>query len=178
MGIYYVGAIVENFALAPLIPPIIAIGLLFVVFGDILITIVKAFPTIIKMFKNFTDPDLFMRDLTYGIFTGIQLVIWSTMDLIKGIILKIVEKFGFSDDFFGLKTDNREEELEENLQEIKCVKPTFIKYIILVICPPLYVCMNKGLNGYIYIIIDIILTMLFYFPGLLYAILICNICGS
>ena len=104
------------------------------------------------------------------------MVIWSTMDLFKGILLKIVDKLGFSDDFFGLKTDNREEELEENLQEIKCVKPTFIKYIILVICPPLYVLMSKGINGYIYIIIDIILTMLFYFPGLLYALLICKTC--
>ena len=177
MGIYYVGAIVENFAFAPIIPPIIAISLLFIVFGDILITVVKAFPKIIKMLKNLTDPELFMRDLTYGIFTGIQLVIWSSMDLLKGIVLKIADKFGFTDDFFGLKTDEtRGEELEQDLQKIQCVKPTFIKYIILVICPPLYVFMNKGINGWMYIIIDIILTMLFYFPGLLYAILICNIC--
>ena len=177
MGIYYVGAIVENFALAPIIPPIIAIGLLFVVFGDILITLVKAFPVIIKLFKNLTDPELFMRDITYGIFTGIQMVTLSSMETIKGLLLAIVSKIGFTDDFFGLKTDEtRGEELEQDLQKIQCVKPTFIKYIILVICPPLYVFMNKGINGWMYIILDIILTMLFYFPGLLYAILICNIC--
>ena len=164
----------------PIIPPIIIIGIVVIIFGDILYELVINFPKILKLFKSFTDPEIFMRDLTYGIFTGIQLVIWSSMDLIKSILLKIVEKFGFSDDFFGLKTNkNKDNQLEEDhLHEIKCVKPTFIKYIILVICPPLYVCMNKGLNGYIYIIIDIILTMLFYFPGLLYAILICNICGS
>ena len=111
---------------------------------------------------------------------GKEAVVTSRSSASESHWLKIVEKFGFSDDFFGLKTNkNKDNQLEEDhLHEIKCVKPTFIKYIILVICPPLYVCMNKGLNGYIYIIIDIILTMLFYFPGLLYAILICNICGS
>ena len=163
-------------AFTSILAPVIIIGLVAITLGDLLWTLVTSFPGILQLFKNFTDPEIFMRDLTYGIFTGIQMVIWSTMDLFKGILLKIVDKLGFSDDFFGLKTDNREEELEENLQEIKCVKPTFIKYIILVICPPLYVLMTKGINGYIYIIIDIILTMLFYFPGLLYALLICKTC--
>ena len=177
MGIYYVGAIIENFALAPIIPPIIAIGLLFVVFGDILITLVRSFPDLIKMFKNLTDPELFMRDLTHGIFTGVQLIIGSSMDLFKGILLKIADKLGFSDDFFGLKTDKkREDQLDQDLDKIQCIKPTFMKYIILVICPPLYVFMNKGFNGWMYIIIDFLLTLVFYFPGLLYAILICNIC--
>ena len=67
MGIYYVGAIVENFAFAPIIPPIIAISLLFIVFGDILITVVKAFPKIIKMLKNLTVFTTSSLDVTNSI---------------------------------------------------------------------------------------------------------------
>ena len=136
-----------------------------------------SFPDILQLFKNLTDPELFMRDITYGIFTGIQMVIWSSIDSIKKLLLAIMKKIGFTDDFFGLKTDEtRGEELEQDLQNIRCIKPTFLKYIILVICPPLYVFMVKGLNGWMYIILDIIFTMFFYFPGLLYALLICKTC--
>ena len=163
----------------PIIPPIIIIGIVVIIFGEILYEIVINFPKLLDLLKTLTDPEIFMRDLTYGIFTGIQLVILSCMDLIKGLLITIASKIGFTDDFFGLKTDEtRDEELEQELQKIQCIKPTFIKYIILVICPPLYVFMNKGITGWMYIIIDIILTMLFYFPGLLYALLICNKCGS
>jgi uncharacterized membrane protein YqaE (UPF0057 family) len=164
-------------AFTSILTPVIIIGLVAITLGDLLWKIVTSFPDILQLLKNLTDPEIFMRDITYGIFTGIQMIIMSSMDLFKGILLKIADKLGFSDDFFGLKTDkNRGDQLEQNLQKIQCVKPTFIKYIILVICPPLYVFMVKGLNGWMYIILDIIFTMLFYFPGLLYALLICKTC--
>ena len=164
-------------AFTSILTPVIIIGLVAITLGDLLWKIVTSFPDILQLLKNLTDPEIFMRDITYGIFTGIQMIIMSSMDLFKGILLKIADKLGFSDDFFGLKTDkNRGDQLEQNLQKIQCVKPTFIKYIILVICPPLYVFMVKGLNGWMYIILDIIFTMFFYFPGLLYALLICKTC--
>ena len=164
-------------AFTTILAPVIIIGLVAITLGDVLWTIVTSFPDILQLFKNLTDPELFMRDITYGIFTGIQMVIWSSIDSIKKLLLAIMKKIGFTDDFFGLKTDEtRGEELEQDLQNIRCIKPTFLKYIILVICPPLYVFMVKGLNGWMYIILDIIFTMLFYFPGLLYALLICKTC--
>ena len=164
-------------AFTTILAPVIIIGLVAITLGDVLWTIVTSFPDILQLFKNLTDPELFMRDITYGIFTGIQMVIWSSIDSIKKLLLAIMKKIGFTDDFFGLKTDEtRGEELEQDLQNIRCIKPTFLKYIILVICPPLYVFMVKGLNGWMYIILDIIFTMFFYFPGLLYALLICKTC--
>ena len=164
----------------PIIPPIIIIGIVIIIFGDIIYEIITNFPKLLKLFKSLTDPEMFMRDLTYGIFTGVQLAIWSFMDVIKGVLLTVANKLGFTDDFFGLgvKNNKAEDNVYKELNQLKCVKPTYIKYIILVICPPLYVFMNKGFNGWTYLVIDIILTMLFYFPGLLYALLICNICGA
>ena len=164
-------------AFTSILAPVIIIGLISITCGDILWTLVTTFPDLLQLFKNLTDPEIFMRDITHGIFTGVQMIISSSMDLFKGILLKIADKLGFSDDFFGLKTDKKkEDQLDQNLLEIQCIKPTFMKYIILVICPPLYIFMIKGFNGWMYIVLDIIFTMLFYFPGLLYALLICNTC--
>ena len=41
-----------------------------------------------------------------------------------------------------------------------------------ILCPPIGVFMDMGLSGWFYILICIILTLLFYFPGLIYALLI------
>ena len=68
----------------PIIPPIIIIGIVVIIFGEILYEIVINFPKLLDLLKTLTDPEIFMRDLTYGIFTGIQLVILSCMDLKTG----------------------------------------------------------------------------------------------
>ena len=44
------------------------------------------------------------------------------------------------------------------------------------LCPPFYVFLKKGLSGWIYILIDLLLTAFFYFPGLIYAVITCPIC--
>jgi len=61
--------------------------------------------------------------------------------------------------------------------EMVCAKTTLFRYVILVLCPPLYVGIYKGFKGWHYVIIDIILTLLFYFPGVLYAYIICVQCN-
>ena len=40
------------------------------------------------------------------------------------------------------------------------------------LCPPIGVFMDVGLTGWVYILICILLTLLFYFPGLIYALLV------
>ena len=60
--------------------------------------------------------------------------------------------------------------------EVMCAKTTMLQYLILIVCPPLYIAMQKGFGGWQYIVIDIILTLLFYFPGLIYAIIVCKHC--
>ena len=60
-----------------------------------------------------------------------------------------------------------------------CAKTTYLEYAAMIICPPMFVAMRKGAKGWIYIIIDTVLTLFFYFPGLIYAILVTNrICPS
>jgi len=53
-----------------------------------------------------------------------------------------------------------------------CFDTTIFRYIITFLFPPLGVFMKRGITGFGYILLCCILTMLFYFPGLIYAIII------
>ena len=158
--------------LIPIIPPILIAVVVIALFGEILYHMVVKMPELLKIIKSITDPEVFLRDLSFGIMKGIQLIMLSIVDLIRGIVRMVFKKLHISDDILG----NRNSDSGKSHSKIKCVKPTFFKYIILVLCPPLYIFMNKGINGWIYILFDILFTCMFYFPGLIYAMIICENC--
>ena len=159
-------------AFTSIIAPIIIIGLVFVTFGDIIIKIITMFPKLLRMVKSITDPEVFLRDLSFGLIKGIQMIMMSLKDMIEGIVRMVFKKLNISDDILG----NKNKDNNQAYNKVKCVKPTFLKYVILVVCPPLYVFMNKGFSGWLYILFDILFTCMFYFPGLIYAWLICENC--
>jgi len=156
----------------PLLIPIIIIGVVMALFGEVLYHIVVKFPELMKFIVTLADPELFLRDIVFGIFSGIQLVFMTIKDLIEGIIKKIFGKMGIDDDFLG--TGKNSKYYDPNA--VKCVKTSYLKYIILIVCPPLFVFMHKGFGGWMYILLDIAFTFMFYFPGLIYALLICKMC--
>ena len=172
MGVFYAEAIAEQSTLIPIVPPLILVGIALALFGEVLIMIIKQFPALLKFIVNISDPELFLRDIVFGIFSGVQLVAMTVKDLIEGIVKKIFSKIGISDDIFG--TGSNSKYYDPNA--VKCVKTSFLKYVILIVCPPLFIFMHKGIGGWMYIILDIALTFMFYFPGLMYAILICKVC--
>jgi len=155
-----------------ILAPIIILGIVIVTFGDILLKIIIEFPKALRMITKLADPELFLRDVVFGIFSGIQMVFMSVKDLIEGIIKKIFGKMGIDDDFLG--TGKNSKYYDPNA--VKCVKTSYLKYIILIVCPPLFVFMHKGIGGWMYILLDIAFTFMFYFPGLIYALLICKMC--
>ena len=157
----------------PLLIPIIIIGVVLALFGEVLYHIIVKFPEILKLISSISDPEVFLRDIVFGLFAGIQLVAMTLKDLIEGIIQKIMSKLGISDDLFGTGEQSSK---YYDPNAVKCVKTSFLKYVILIVCPPMFVFMHKGIEGWMYIILDIAFTFMFYFPGLLYAILICKIC--
>ena len=50
----------------------------------------------------------------------------------------------------------------------------YIRTIITILFPPLGVFMAKGINGFVYILGSCFLTMMFYFPGLIYSFAVIN----
>ena len=71
--------------------------------------------------------------------------------------------FGFFDGIFGNLTPGK---------KTSCGKSYYMRYMITILFPPAGVFMAKGINGIFHIIVCCFLTLLLYFPGLVYAIII------
>ena len=153
-----------------MITPIIILGFAMITMRDLFFKMIVMIPQLIKMAISIFDPEVFLRDIIFGLFTALTLVLHSVIDLVKGILIAIFNKLGFTDDFFGLKNSRKHKKCGG--KQVKCIKPTLFRYIILIVCPPLYVFMKKGMAGWIYILLDIVLTLAGYFPGLIYAVLL------
>jgi uncharacterized membrane protein YqaE (UPF0057 family) len=166
--------------LIPMVIPMIGIGIAIALFGEILITLITLLPKLFKLAMSIFTPGIFIRDLIFGIFTGIFMVLAVVGDFIKAIIETIFNTiFGQSNGGFfghGNQKDPRTGKLTNPKNRICKRPPSIIHYIVLILCPPFYIFLKKGLSGWIYILIDILLTGLFYFPGLIYALIICPFC--
>jgi uncharacterized membrane protein YqaE (UPF0057 family) len=173
-------AIASALTYIPAIGPLVMIGMTMILFGEFLIFLITEIPKLFKLALSIFTPEVFLRDLIFGLFTAIMMVIKTIGDLITGIIETIFNTiFGQSTGgFFGQGPQkNPKTGKMYNPKNKTCKRPPSIfRYIILILCPPFYIFLNKGLSGWIYILIDLLLTAFFYFPGLIYALITCPIC--
>ena len=167
-------------ALTPMLAPIILIGIAIAVFGELIVILITEIPRLLKLALSIFTPEVFIRDLIFGLITAIMLVIKSIGNIITGIIETIFNTiFGQSTGGFfgqGPQKDPKTGRMYSPKKKTCKRPPNIFKYIILILCPPFYVFINKGLSGWIYILIDLLLTGFFYFPGLIYALILCPIC--
>ena len=118
--------------------------------GKILALFPKVFETILLVF----NPKKLIDDIIYGVSFGIKSVIGGMMSSIS-----------------SGSSPNPTEETPESIPKV-CVPPTLFNLIILIICPPLALFMNIGINNFYLTIICAILTIWgYYFPGLIFAAL-------
>ena len=168
-------------ALSPMLAPIILVGIAIAVFGDLIFTLITELPKMARFAMSIFTPEVFIRDLIFGIITAVMMVIKSVGDIIIGIIETIFNTvFGQSiGGFFGQgpQKDPKTGKTYNPKKKVCKRPPSIFKYIILILCPPFYVFLKKGLSGWIYILIDLLLTAFFYFPGLIYAVITCPICS-
>jgi uncharacterized membrane protein YqaE (UPF0057 family) len=168
-------------ALTPMLAPIILVGIAIAVFGELIIMLITEIPRLLKLALSIFTPEVFIRDLIFGLITSIMLVIKSIGDIIIGIIETIFNTvFGQSTGGFfgqGPQKDPKTGKIHYPKKKVCKRPPGIFKYIILILCPPFYVFLKKGLSGWIYILIDLLLTAFFYFPGLIYAVITCPICS-
>ena len=113
----------------------------------------------------------FIKDLLFGIIIGIEMMMTGIMDILFGKVQENGEKVpGFKNGLFpnGIFGTKDGDEVE-----ITCLKPTFLRLLLMVLCPPFSVFMKYGLlRGWLWITLCIILTYYFYyFPGLLFSAL-------
>lgn len=55
-----------------------------------------------------------------------------------------------------------------------CINKVYWRYFLTMLCPPAGVFMSYGLRGWVQIIICCVLSLLYYIPGLIYAIIVMN----
>ena len=167
--------------LIPMIIPMIVVGVVLGLFGEVLFMLLKFVPKFLRLALKIFNPELFIRDLLFGIFTGLYMIVDVFVDAIKGIIETTFNTiFGQKNGGIfgqGKQKDPKTGKYFSPKDKICKRPPSIINYIILILCPPFYMFMKKGLNGWFYVLIDILLTITFYFPGLIYAIILCPICG-
>lgn len=129
----------------------------------LVLELLKIIPKIIELATTIFSPDKLLNDVIYGSITGIT-------SMITAIFENLSNLFGESEPkkedgtggVFGI----------EDKKKAVCVKPTIINLIILIVCPPLALYLNKGLRSIFMVIICGLMTYyMYYFPGFLFAAL-------
>jgi uncharacterized membrane protein YqaE (UPF0057 family) len=151
------GGIVDTIVsmLKGIIKMFIALFKIIVVFFELFISAMKIVPIIF-------DPPRLMDDIMFAVSFGLN---------------TIFKKFGESATSGANRPEDENAEKGPfgvtNKKQAKCIDPTFSTILLLIICPPLAIFMKLGfLKGFVSAIIcGVLCVKLFYFPGLLFAIL-------
>jgi uncharacterized membrane protein YqaE (UPF0057 family) len=117
-------------------------------------------PKLLSLFAIFTDPGKIIKDMMFGLFTGVYMVAEATLDMLFGDMRRALG---------GEVAQGGNEGTTDDRDNAKCMPSSIVKMLLLVLCPPLALILNVGLGGLLYVIICSLLTYFFYFPGLIYA---------
>jgi len=140
--------------------PVVDICIAIAKLAMFLIELIKMIPKIFSLFMIFTDPGKIIKDIMFGLFTGVYMVAEATLDMMFGDIRRA----------FGGEVENGGNEgTMGDGANAKCIPPSMVKLLLMVLCPPLALMLQVGIGGLFYVIICSLLTYFFYFPGLIYA---------
>jgi hypothetical protein len=136
---------------------------LFMNLGTLVEDIIRVVVNILELAPVIFSPDKLLNDVIYGSITGLT-------SMITAILENLSNLFGESEPkkedgtggVFGI----------EDKKKAVCVKPTIINLIILIVCPPLALYINKGWRSMFMVIVCGLMTYyMYYFPGFLFAAL-------
>ena len=120
----------------------------------------KIFPNLVELAINVFNPDKLINDVLYGVTHGITRMFGA-----------IVERVDIGGGDVNKDKDGGPFGVTEKKKAI-CIPPTLMNLVILVLCPPLALFLNRGIKGLFITIICALLTyFLYYFPGFVFAAL-------
>jgi uncharacterized membrane protein YqaE (UPF0057 family) len=167
---------------------IIQIGKVFLILGDFIIWLIKFIAWFI-FFLGWLFKFLFV-DLITDFYNSLLVIIISIFklpfDLLAGLVAWGINSIGgwmtsiFGWDQSGLTKNDKNSNYFRSIDRLKGKKcyltnNNTVPFSILlgtIICPPLGVFMDLGITGWFNILITIILTLMYYVPGLFYALLV------
>jgi hypothetical protein len=136
------------------------IGALF----KILEVFITMFVSVLEILPLIFDPPKLVNDILYAVTSSLNLI-FRKFSGDAGNIFLTPEDDEEGKGIWGVSNDNR--------NEFSCMDPSWSTILLLVICPPLAIIYKLGfLAGFISsIICGVLCVKLYYFPGLLFAIL-------
>ena len=174
----------------PIISPIMAIVDIFILLIKILIWVGKLVAWTVFfvgwVFKDLLNPINFIADFTNSFYLVIYTFFSSIFDIGMALLAFSTNMVGgwmngiWGWDQSGLTKSDRDSNYFKNInrtQGKKCylTQSNTVPFSIIIgtiLCPPIGVFMTLGLTGWLNIIICALLTVCFYLPGLVYALLI------
>ena len=117
-------------------------------------------PRVFEIFNYIIDPMKVIKDIIYGLTTGLMLVIEGLFDSVLGDVRKAM----------GGSYDPGSNDGDYTGENGVCLSKTFMGTLLMVLCPPLYILLNLGIiKGFFPTLLCCILTYFYYVPGLIYA---------
>ena len=174
----------------PIIEPILMIGDVFIMWIKYIIWLVKFVIWfiffIIWLFTDLLNPLHFCEDFYNTIVVILYAIFSSIFNIILGLMATSVNTVGgWMQGIWGWDQSSLTQADRQSNYFTKFNKSTgkkcyltntntvpFSVILGTILCPPIGVFMDMGLTGWLNIIICILLTLLFYIPGLVYALLI------
>ena len=146
---------------APILNPFKDIILAIVDIVELIIEIILLIPKILELATAIFTPDKLLNDVIYGSITGINTMITKLFSKLMPTDSKDKTEDG-SGGVFGI----------DDTDKAVCIRPTFVNLLILVICPPLALFLDKGWKAIFMVIVCGLMTYyMYYFPGFLFAAL-------
>lgn len=130
-----------------------------------------SFLVFIWLFTDILNPMVWINDAVEGAFVGLKLIANIMLDAFVAFVSKIFNVI-FNPFMKGIFGDDWE---SKNDSKCYAVSDCSVPYPILfatIILPPLGVFMELGLKGWLNILICALLTLLYYVPGLIYALIL------
>ncbi len=134
---------------------------------------------------DFLNPFYILSDLARGILVVLRVLILGALDMITGIFRYLINLVfePIVSNFWGYTPSPAERDPNDVSQAAKCAdnkkcikqpssRVPFPVLISTVILPPMGLFMELGLKGWMNILLCAILTLVYYFPGLIYALII------
>ena len=155
--------VVEGFGLKfifePIFSPIENIASGFMKMFELIVELVKLISKLLSMVATIFNPPKLLNDIITGIFMGINV-------LFKAILNSLNIR-----NLFGEKKQNKG--VFGVSGNATCIKPTLLRLVLMILCPPLAIFMHRGISAFVNIIVSALLTIYgYYFPGLIYAMMI------
>ena len=151
--------------LDPILDPLKTILFGLIKLAELFIKLLGLLKYFFGLWKNILQPNKLIQQIIAGTFASINAVYIHIKNISSPTLLfsKVLPKNkNSSKGLFGHNSSSA--------NKVKCIRPTWFRLVLMILCPPLALFMKVGLAGWYYVVLCTILTIYgYYFPGLIYA---------